>query len=326
VRQDSRRTLQGRWRTAAIAALAIVLAWLAWRSAAYPAAPLPSAVALPGPGRLALPGEITSLKLAVMGDVGHGNALQYDTAAELARWHDRFRFDLVLLTGDNIYGVGTRDDYRTKFEIPYEPLIRRGVAFQAVRGNHDPDNITSFVPFGMNGRRYYSFTREFGPRWDRRSALFLAVDTIDMDRAQLDWIEQELDRDADWKIAFQHYPLYSSGRYWFRARRTRGTLEPLFLRGGIQVAFSGHEHVYERVHPQRGIQYFTSGGGGDFRAGDLDAGAMTARGFDGDTHFMLVEITKDAMHFQVISRTGETVDLGVVARTPAARLSPASRP
>jgi hypothetical protein len=28
--------------------------------------------------------------------------------------------------------------------------------------------------------------------------------------------------------------------------------------------------------------------------------------------FMLVEVAKDEMHFQVISRTGETVDSGVI--------------
>ena len=39
---------------------------------------------------------------------------------------------------------------------------------------------------------------------------------------------------------------------------------------------------------------------------------LTAAAFDRDMSFMLIEITKDAMHFQVISRTGETVDTGVM--------------
>jgi 3',5'-cyclic AMP phosphodiesterase CpdA len=296
--------------------------WLGWSARDAPAARTP--LELPEPGRLILPDELGSLKFAVMGDVGRGDRLQYETAAELARWQERFEFDLVLLLGDNIYGTGTIEDYRTKFEVPYKALLDRGVEFRAAPGNHDPDNITSYPPFGMNGQRYYAFEREMGPPWERRTARFLALDTVRMDRAQLRWIDEQLGRDADWKIALLHYPLYTSARYWFRASRTRSVLEPRFVQGGVNVAFSGHEHVYERVLPQRGIQYFTSGGGGTFRAGDLEASDIMVRGFDEDTHFMLLEIAGDTLHFQVISRTGRTIDVGTVPRAPKARLSPAS--
>ena len=306
-------------------AAGLVAAWLIWLNAA--SGPLPSAatpIELPERGRLVLPRAVGSLKFAVMGDVGRGDQLQYETAAELIRWHDRFAFDLVLLLGDNIYGEGTTEDYRTKFEVPYRPLLDRKVEFRAAPGNHDPENITEYPPFGMNGERYYTFDRDMGPPWERRTVRFLAIDTVRMDRTEVQWIEEQLRPDADWKIALLHYPLYTSGRYWFRARRTRNVLEPLFVQGGINVAFSGHEHVYERVRPQRGIQYFTSGGGGTFRAGDLSTSDIMVRGFDDDTHFMLVEIDGDTLHFQVINRTGATIDVGTVPRAPDARLSPAS--
>jgi hypothetical protein len=39
---------------------------------------------------------------------------------------------------------------------------------------------------------------------------------------------------------------------------------------------------------------------------------QVAAAYDADMSFMLVEITKDSMHFQVISRTGATVDSGVL--------------
>jgi hypothetical protein len=41
-----------------------------------------------------------------------------------------------------------------------------------------------------------------------------------------------------------------------------------------------------------------------------------ARGFDTDYHFMLMEISGDELYFQAISRTGETVDAGIVTRQP----------
>jgi hypothetical protein len=76
--------------------------------------------------------------------------------------------------------------------------------------------------------------------------------------------------------------------------------------------FSGHEHIYERIKPQKGITYFVEGSGGQLRKGDLERSAMTAAGFDEDQTFMLVEVTRDEMKFRTISRAGSTVDSGVV--------------
>ena len=87
----------------------------------------------------------------------------------------------------------------------------------------------------------------------------------------------------------------------------------------MDVAFSGHEHIYERTVPQRGIQYFTSGAGGTVRIGDLSPTAVTANGFDQDTHFMLLEIAGDTMSFQVVSRDGATVDFGKIPRAAEER-------
>jgi hypothetical protein len=80
------------------------------------------------------------------------------------------------------------------------------------------------------------------------------------------------------------------------------------------VVFSGHEHFYMRSQLQNGIQYFVSGGAGSLRYGDSTPSPLVARAFDSDYHFMLVEIERDALSFQAISRTGETVDSGTLFR------------
>jgi hypothetical protein len=269
----------------------------------------------PRPGQLALPNEADSLRFAVMGDVGRGDRLQYETAGEMARWRQRFAFEFVLMLGDNIYGAGTPEDYRVRFERPYEALIRENVRFHAAMGNHDPPGITTYALFGMAGRRYYALSQATGAPWNRRGVRLLAIDTVAMDAAQQEWVRGELERaGAAWKIAFYHHPLYTSGRYRWRAHQTRIDLEAIFVRGGLDVGFNGHEHFYERIVPQRGIQYFTAGGGGALRPGDLRPSPLTATGFDRDTHFMLVEIAGDTLFFQVISRTGDTIDVGTVER------------
>ena len=88
------------------------------------------------------------------------------------------------------------------------------------------------------------------------------------------------------------------------------------MKYGVNVVYSGHDHIYERLKPQKGISYFVSGAGGQLRKGDLRRSANTAAGFDQDQSFMLNEITGDDLYFQVISRTGQTVDRGTIHREP----------
>jgi 3',5'-cyclic AMP phosphodiesterase CpdA len=135
-----------------------------------------------------------------------------------------------------------------------------------------------------------------------------------MDKKQLAWLENKLKADtAKWKVAYFHHPPYSSGGKHGSEVGLREVVEPLFVRYGVNVVFAGHEHFYERIKPQKGIYYFISGAGGKLRKGDVKRGSpLTAAAFDRDMSFMLVEFAKDAMHFQVISRTGETVDSGVM--------------
>jgi hypothetical protein len=296
-----------------VLAVAAVLARV-W--SAPDAAPAPALEVQPlgtGDEGLALPKTPGSLRFAVIGDVGRGDAAQYDTAAEMARWRERFDFDFVLMLGDNMYGPDTPADYALRFERPYKPLLDAGVTFHAVLGNHDPPNQPEYVPFNMNGHRYYSFVKELGllRAVAPTRVQFFAIDTVTLDDEQLTWLRRELSQStADWKLCFYHHPLYTSGRYRLAAGRIRRALEPLFVRYGVDVGLSGHEHFYERLVPIQGVQYFTSGAGGALRVNDLREGPMTAAGFDADTHFLLVEITGNELYFQAISRTGRPIDAG----------------
>jgi hypothetical protein len=175
------------------------------------------------------------------------------------------------MAGDNIYeGPATGEDYRLKFEEPYKPLLDAGVRFYAALGNHDDTNQIFYKPFNMDGHRYYTFVPPVDPitRWDTR-VRFFALDSTYLSFEQIRWFEKEVTESrAEWKIAFLHHPLYTSGRYTLAARGIRLALESAFVNGGVDVVFSGHEHLYERAELQRGILYFITGGAGSLRAGD----------------------------------------------------------
>jgi predicted MPP superfamily phosphohydrolase len=267
-----------------------------------------SGVAAIAANDLAVPNRPNSLKFAAFGDNGTGEGPEYDIAAEMAAWHQQFAFDMVIMLGDNLYGSQKPADFVQKFERPYKPLLDAGVKFYASLGNHDdPKSDMAYAPFNMNGQRYFSFVRN--------NVRFLVLDSNSMDPAQLAWLEHQLAEAAEpWKIAYFHHPLYSDGGRHGSEHELRVTLEPLFIKYGVNVVYSGHDHIYERVKPQHGINYFVSGSGGQLRAGNLKRSDLTAAGFDRDRTFMLNELDGDDLYFQVVSRTGQTVDQGVIHR------------
>ena len=275
------------------AALAALLAAIAVTVVAGQATPLPNK-----PG---------SLKFAAIGDNGTGDTPQYDVARQMVTAHATFGFDLVIMLGDNMYGGQSPQDFVQKFEKPYAELLAAGVKFQASLGNHDrPENV-SYKFYNMGGQRYYTYARN--------NVRFFVIDSTQVDPKQLEWLEGAL-RDAkeDWKIPYFHHPLYSDAARHGSSVDLRVLLEPLFTKYGVNVVFSGHDHVYERIKPQKGIYYFVSGSAGQLRKGNMRPDDETAAYFDQDQSFMLVEVAGDDMFFQVISRTGKTVDSGVIHR------------
>ena len=253
-----------------------------------------------------------SVRFAAIGDMGTGDAPQYQTAQKLIDSRVVFPYDFVIMLGDNIYGGSKSKDFEQKFEVPYKPLLDAGVKFYACLGNHDNPNERLYKPFNMEGANYYTYKKG--------NVRFFALDSNYMDPKQLAWLESQLKSagNSDWKICYFHHPLYSSGRFHGPATDLRQVLEPLFIKYGVNVVFAGHEHVYERVHPQHGIYYFTEGASGELRTNNLSKTAITDKGFDTDRTFMLVEIAADDLHFQTLSRAGQTVDSGIIHKQPAA--------
>lgn len=267
-----------------------------------------SALPLLAQQELLLPNKPDSFRFAVVGDTGTGDKRQYDVARQMVEWRNSFPYELVLMMGDNMYGGESPRDFQRKFEVPYGPLLSAGVKFYAALGNHDDGNQRFYKNFNMQGQRYYTFQ----PQADIR---IFALDSNYMDAKQLAWLREELAKSGSkWKICFFHHPLYSSGEKHGSAVELRQVLEPILREYGVNVVFAGHEHFYERINPQHGIYYFTSGGGAKLRRGNIGTSELTAKGFDTDNHFMLLEIAGDEMYFQTISRTGKTVDSGAVHR------------
>jgi len=263
---------------------------------------------------LALPKRQGSVRFLVFGDTGTGDASEYDVGNQIFRYYKVFPFPFAIMLGDNIYGSERPQDFDTKFIKPYRALLDAKVEFNATLGNHDDPNQRFYKPFNMGGNRYRTF--------QKGNVRFYVIDSNYLDPDQRKWLEAELASAGSsvWKIAYFHHPLYTTAARGPEVE-LRKVLEPLFIKYGVDIVFSGHEHIYERLKPQQGILYFTVGGGAKLRAGDAHQGPLADAVFATDRSFMLVEIAGTTMYYQALSRTGTTIDKGVYQKrkVPAGR-------
>ena len=273
-----------------------------------PAQKLTNNSAHSAPPKLMLPVKAGSVRFAVIGDTGSGTEKQRDVGDMMVKYRALFPFEFVLMMGDNLYGGEAPQDFEKKFSEPYKALLANKVKFYATLGNHDLPLQVNYENFNMNGKEYY--------RFKKGNVAFYSLNSNYMDKKQVKWLEDELAKDtSEWKICFFHHPPYSSAKKHGSDDQLREVVEPIFLKYGVNVVLTGHDHVYERIKPQKGIYYFVSGAGGKLRSGDVsETSPLIEKSYDRDMHFMLFEVAGDQMYFQAISRTGETIDSGLIAR------------
>jgi hypothetical protein len=293
----------------------LIVASAIWLSAgSAPGRATPQAGAAQGaksatPAIVPLPNREGSLKFFVLGDFGNGTREQRELAAQMVAVRARFPAELVITVGDNIYGGEGQNDFKRKFEDPYQGLLGAGVKFYASLGNHDSRAQARYALFNMNGRTFYSLK---APKQDVK---LIAIESDYPTPKQMEWLQGELNGGEDWMIPYFHHPPYSSGKRHGSDRDLRQVLEPMFLKSNVTVVFTGHDHFYERTKPQKGITYFVAGSGGQLRRGGIDRRTgLTAVGNDTDRVFMAVEIDKDELFFNAINQTGAIIDSGVIER------------
>ena len=161
------------------------------------------------------------MKFAVIGDTCTGDANQYRTAEKLVAFRSQFANEFVVMLGDNTYGGESPKDFERRFEIPYKPLLDAGVKFHAAIGNHDTPNQRFYKLFNMGGQQYYSFRPKPG------RAVFCARQQWRLQPGAVAVAAEELAASgSEWKIAFFHHPLYSSGGRHGSDTALREQLEP----------------------------------------------------------------------------------------------------
>src|ERR687890_310921 len=259
--------------------------------------------------RTAPAGDDSRFSFAVVGDSGSGGKGQLAVPARLNRWSPRRGRP----AGGVVHRPGQGPHNDRRFFAPYRNLIKTVPLFP-VLGNHDvrKGNGAAFLenfhlPLGSPGstKRYYSFD------WGNTHFVALDSELYHSDRGsdpeeQRDFLERDLATTRKrWKIVFLHRSPYGSSRHG-GDEKVREDLEPPFVKHEGDFVFSGHDHVYERTVPIRGVTYVVSGGGGrrlyPAGNGDLTASSVSAH------HAVLVHVDGGHLSLMAVEAGGTYVD------------------
>ncbi len=259
--------------------------------------------------RTAPVGNDSRFTFAVVGDSGKGGKSQVAVAELL----ERLKPNLVLHTGDVVYPRGEERHYDRSFFVPYRQLIKEVPVFPTL-GNHDVEKgngVAYMKNFHLprnnpqNSGRYYSF--------DWGNAHFVALDTelyyeddSGSPEEQKAWLERDLKETRQpWKFVFYHRGIYSSSEHG-GDEKIREDLEPIFIRYKVNIAFSGHDHDYERTVPIGGVIYVVTGGGGKdlYKARKSKWTAFSKKVH----HAVFVRIDGERLFLEAIEPDGTVID------------------
>ena len=213
-------------------------------------------------------------KIAIYGDLGNENG---QSIPWLTNQVDKKEIDVIYHIGDLAYDLNDRQGKTgDEFMRRIEPITSQ-VAYQVVPGNHESaanfshyDNLFAMQDqrSGQINNHFYSTT--IGPvriiGISTEFYYFVIYGTSQIGN-QYRWLEQEL-REANkpenrnkhpWVVVVGHRPLYCTSNHGthcsidYRALRhgwfgSYG-LDRLFYDHQVDVYFSGHMHVYERMFP-----------------------------------------------------------------------------
>lgn len=249
-----------------------------------------------------------SFTFAVLGDSGNGSDYQKKVARQLFLQHP----DLVIHTGDVIYGGDTDKDYDAKFFSIYAKLAESAPFFLTignhdVTGNEDPYLRNFYLPQDSPGKgRYYSF--------NCGGVHFVGLDSnepLAPGSPQYAWLVGDLKASRlPMKVIFFHHPVFSSG-YHGSTKGLRKSLEPVFVKFHVTVVFNGHDHDYERMVLIHHVTYVVTGGGGGML---YPVGSSPWTAFSATVHnFVLCTVKNGKIYLKAIDDKGKVFDRDTIA-------------
>ena len=262
------------------------------------------------------PGKPAPFRFAAYGD-SRLYAARHRKVAEGIRKH---RPAFVIHAGDFVNYGPAPEEWPVQFFAPARELLRECPILTAI-GNHEEHSSLYYSYFSIPGRGGY-FNRRYGG-----VELFILNSCVAVpgDGEQCRWLARGLAASrARWKIVVAHHPLFSSGRHG-PSEPLRHALIPLFIKHGVDLAITSHDHIYERS-PAIGlgadpasnafVHVVTGGGGAPIYA--VRPGPWCVKSLS-TLHFCIFDVTRDSIRATVRNEKGEVIDQFVLSKREGRR-------
>jgi acid phosphatase type 7 len=170
----------------------------------------------------------------------------------------------IAALGDLVYPGGSLERYRKCYAPSWGRFLNRT---RPALGNHDVQDDGGagyFAYFGARaGKPGAGFYRYALGAWRvivLNSNCWMKAAGCNAGSPQMRWLEATLKADPrSCTVAYWHHPRYSSGPHG-----SSQTMKPIFevlYRAGVDVALTGHDHLYERFAPMDASGNLDSDGG-----------------------------------------------------------------
>ncbi len=265
---------------------------------------------------------VPPLRLAVLGDAGRDARGLKSVVGRVSREHRERPFHEILLLGDNFLGNSKleRLQFKNSFEKPYKRFLDEGLPLHGLLGQND-QQIASFLIryplIEMGGRRYYAMDFQGG------LVRYLSVDALILEEggknsdAEWAWLEQDLkDSGAPWKIVAVNRPILNSGGGDKNDDPISDRLLKLLDQYHAQIVLWSSEPQYERIEdPSHFPVFFSVGWSGRSAPAPPGSDSRIKANYGGKPGYLSLEISPKEARFSALTRSGEAVDVGVVAKS-----------
>lgn len=243
------------------------------------------------------------------------------------------RPNMLIHCGDVVDDGYAKNQWLQDLFDPLSTLLAHVPMFPVI-GNHERDAHFYYDYFSLPKPEYW-YTFNYG------NAQFFMIDTnrpTAEGSEQYRWLEEELKKSkAAWKFAVHHHPCFSSdnddygdtlkgtGKTPVFGDRKARPLVSLYEKYGVDIAFAGHIHSYERTWPilemqinvAKGVTYIVSGGGG----GGLEKAAPNRTWFQKQVHsahhYCFATVHGDSIEFSAFDADGRLFDRFTLTRRAA---------
>ncbi len=272
--------------------------------------------------------ESQPFRIVIVGDFGAGTPGMSNVAA---RVNSVTGADLFLTVGDNIYPDGQPGLLDPYWFSQYAPTMRRVPCMPAL-GNHDVAQgvysgaayLNSFYlptngPAGQIERNYsFDYGNAHFACFDSNPFTNVAINAS-VCSAIKTWLSNDLaGTTKQWKIVYFHHPPYTSsgGSAHSDDAGVKTNLWPILKATGVDIAFDGHNHFYERMDPIDGVyEVITGGGGQSIYSPSVTHAASVARNSSVNS-FTVIDINGSTLSLRALDASGNTIDQTTIANKP----------